>query len=114
MMNFPDLYDALGIKADATIAGLIGGVISLSFLRDLTPFKAFLAILTGSACAAYLTPLVVVYFRLGESGEHAAAFLTGLLGMNILAGLFKLSERFRNEPIKTIKNLKGLDDDGSG
>lgn len=111
-MNGP-VETYLGIKLSAVLAGLIGGIVSLSFIRNLTPLKAFLATLTGAASAAYMTPLIVNGLELGADFEHAIAFLTGLLGMNVLAGIFKVSERFQEKPLETlrdIKDLKGPDD----
>lgn len=105
----------IGVKISAVVAGVIGGIVSLSFIQNLTPWKAFIAIVTGAASAAYLTPLVVTWFSFGAEVEHAVAFFSGLLGMNLLAGFFKLSERFRERPLDTIrdvKNLKGRDDGG--
>jgi small basic protein len=104
----------VGIKLSAVLAGLIGGIVSLSFIRNLTPLKAVFATLTGAASAAYTTPLIVSGFDFGHELENAIAFLTGLLGMNVLAGIFKISERFQQKPLETlrdIKNLKGPNDD---
>lgn len=100
----------LGVKLDTAVAGLIGGIVSISFLPNLTPMKAALTIITGAASAGYLTPLVQAYFELEGHFENAFAFLIGFMGMNVLAGLFKLSERFRAKPESMIKGLE--DDDG--
>ncbi|MCH2165925.1 MAG: hypothetical protein MK098_14960 [Marinovum sp.] len=112
-MNGP-VETYLGIKLSAVLAGLIGGIVSLSFIRNLTPLKAVFATLTGAASAAYITPLIVNGFELGHELEHAVAFLTGLLGMNILAGIFKLSERFQQKPLETLRDIQSLKDTGDG
>lgn len=112
-MNGP-VETYIGIKLSAVLAGLIGGIVSLSFINNLTLLKAIFAILTGAASAAYITPLIVSGFDLGHELGNAVAFLTGFLGMNVLAGVFKLSDRFQQKPLDTlrdIKNLKDPDDD---
>lgn len=103
----------MGVKGSAVLAGLVGGIVSLSFMRDLTPVKAVLATLSGAASAAYLTPLVVHYLDVEAPAEHAVAFLAGLIGMNILAGVFKLSERFKQRPLDTIRDVQSLKSDGN-
>lgn len=96
-----------GVKLSAVIAGFVGGVVSLAMIRDLTPKIAVTTVIGGTACAAYLTPLIVDYLELGGSNlENALAFLTGVCGMNGVAGVFKISERFRASPsINALKNL---------
>lgn len=99
----------IGTKISAIIAGFIGAIVSLRMIRDLTPMMAITTIIGGTACAAYLTPLVVVYAGLsGTELESALAFLTGFCGMNALAGIFKISERFKANP--SINALKKPED----
>ena len=62
-----------------------------------------LAVFTGTVCSAYLTPLVVDYFHFGPTAEHGAGFLVGLTAMNIIPGIIKLSERFKEKPEDFIK-----------
>jgi len=105
--------EALGLKLATVVAGFIGGVVSLSMIRDLTPLKAFGTVLGGTACAAYLTPIALHYTGLAGGAEHALAFFLGVCGMNGVAGVFKVSERFRAKPIETVMQLKNgeLNDD---
>lgn len=110
-MNGP-VETYLSIKVSAVVAGVIGGVISLSFIRDLTLLKAFFAILTGAASAGYITPLIVNGFDLALELEHAVAFLNGFLAMNVLAGIFKVTERFREKPLETLRDIKNVSRDG--
>lgn len=92
-----------GIKLGLALAGLAGGVVSLSYIKPLTKWQAFLAVFTGAVSAAYITPLIVNYFSLSSSGEHGAAFLTGLVAMNLIPGIIKLSDRFKTNPEDFIK-----------
>jgi hypothetical protein len=87
-----------GIKLGLAIAGLAGGVVSLSYVKPLTKTQAVLAVFTGAVCAAYLTPLAIDHFSLSPAGEHGAAFLIGVTALNIVPGFIKLSERFRSNP----------------
>jgi hypothetical protein len=104
----PLLEEVFGIKTSAVVAGFVGGVVSLAMIRDLTPKVAITTVIGGTACAAYLTPLIIEYLDLGGSNlENALAFLTGVCGMNGVAGVFKLSERFKANPsIEALKKGK--------
>lgn len=90
-----------GLKLGITVAGFAGGVVSLSYLRGLTGVQSALAVFTGTAFAVYMTPLIVSYFFGNDaSGDlaNAFAFVLGLTAMNIIPGIIKLSEIFKNNP----------------
>lgn len=87
-----------GVKLGLAIAGLAGGVVSLSYVKPLNKWQAVLAVFTGAVCAAYLTPLAISYFTLSPAGEHGAAFLIGVTSLNLVPGFIKLSDRFRSNP----------------
>ena len=101
----------IGAKISAIIAGFVGGVVSLAMIRDLTPKVAITTVIGGTACAAYLTPLIISYLNLsGSDLENALAFLTGVCGMNGVAGVFKLSEKFKANPSFDILKRGGKDE----
>ena len=100
------IFESLGIKFGAVVAGFIGGVVSLSMIRDLTPLSAVGTVLGGTACAAYLTPIALDFSDLSGSSEHALAFFLGVCGMNGVAGLFKVSERFKSKPLETLNDIR--------
>lgn len=99
----------LGVKYAALVAGFIGGVISLAFLRELDRMQMALAVLAGTACAGYLTPVAIpmiaraVGIESSESLENVAAFLLGLTAMNIIPGVLRLSEIFRRDPAGAVR-----------
>lgn len=88
----------MGVKFAALVAGFAGGVVSLSFVKELSARQAVLAVFTGAVTAAYGTPLVVNYFSIAQPYENGAAFVIGLTAMNVIPGLLKLSEIFRRDP----------------
>lgn len=101
-----DFWENLGLKAGVVVAGMVGSVVSLSMIRNLSPLGALGTVVGGTACAAYITPLVVEYSGLTGSSEHALAFFLGVCGMNGVAGIFKISERFRDAPAKTLNEIR--------
>lgn len=103
-MSF-ELPSLLGLKIGTIAAGLIGGVASLAFITNLTPRAGFTAVLGGAICAGIFTPAAASFLAVSGSVENALAFFLGVCGMNFVGGLFKLSERFRNSPVSTFKEL---------
>lgn len=89
----------MGVKLATLLAGFAGGVVSLSFVKELTAKQAMLAVFTGAVTAAYGTPLALHYFGAeAKAFEGGAAFVIGLTAMNLIPGLLKLSEIFRRDP----------------
>jgi len=87
-----------GVKMASLIAGFAGGVVSLSYLRELSNPQMFLAVLVGALTAGYITPLALYYTSFPESLENGAAFLIGLTSMNLIPGFINLASRFRTNP----------------
>ena len=95
------IAEVLGLKAGILLAGFIGAIASLAYMRDLTPARAGLALIIGTGCAAYVTPLMMGWMHLsGPNGENAAAFIVGVVGMNLVGALSKGGERLRERGIQ--------------
>ena len=98
----------LGFKVATVVAGFLGGVICLSYLRELTRVQAAGAVLTGAITASYGTPALMYYISMPPPLENFAAFFIGLTAMNIIPGLIKMSDLFRRNPTGFI-GRKGSD-----
>ncbi len=98
-----------GLKYSALIAGFAGGVISLAYLQELSRPQMAIAVLSGAACAGYLTPVALpilanaLGIELTPALENAAAFLLGLTSMNIIPGVMRLSEIFKRDPAGALR-----------
>jgi hypothetical protein len=104
--------DELGLKVSTLVAGLIGGVLALSMMPQLTWRKAMTAVIGGGACAAYATPIAAEILGLTSRHlENGLAFILGVIGMNILGGIFRLSERWRDRPTLDPEKIKKLGDE---
>lgn len=104
----------LGVKLTFAVAGFWGGVISLSFIKNLTRSQGVLAVLTGIGSANYGTPFAMHYLLLASSPNeglaNAVAFIIGLTAMNIIPGVLKLSEIWRKNPLMLIRGSSSADD----
>lgn len=87
-----------GIKLGYLIAGFAGGVVSLRYVQGLTWWQGALSVISGAFVANYLTPVLQEVLKLGPSTEYGAAFICGLCALNLTAGIFKLSQRFKDNP----------------
>lgn len=94
---------ALGLKYATLVAGFAGGVVSLSYVKELSKIQSVLAVITGSLCAGYMTPVVSHWMEVAPVLENGIAFMLGLTSMNVVPGVLKVSERFRNNPESFIK-----------
>lgn len=97
-MSDPTAAGVLGVKYSALVAGFAGGIVSLSYLRELTRVQMFMAVIAGTATSGYLTPLAQHWVAMPVEAENAVAFLLGLTAMNVVPGFLRLSEMFRRDP----------------
>lgn len=84
--------DDLGIDLKAGVAGFLGAVVSLRFLRDLTLGQMILASVGGFISAGYLTQAIVHWFGFPLAYFGGVAFVVGLFGQS-LAGAIILAIR---------------------
>lgn len=95
----------LGVKLATAVAGFAGGIVSLSFVRNLTPGQGVLAVFTGCASASYLTPLALHHiFNVSDNRplENGVAFLIGITAMNLIPGFIKLSQMWKRDPMAFV------------
>ena len=75
----------LTIPLTNIIIAFIGAVISIGLIKGGLTFKVFFfSLLGGTACGAFLPPLLINKFNLGEGVEVATSFLLGLGGMTAI------------------------------
>lgn len=87
-----------GIKLGYIIAGFAGGVVSLRYVQGLNWWQGCVSVFGGAAVANYLTPVLREWLTLSESSEYGVAFIAGLCALNLTAGIFKLSQKFKENP----------------
>ena len=87
------MADAGGINVVLALAGVAGGVVSLSYLRPLTKLQAGMAVLSGALMANYLTPMALWWAKIPTEFELGTGFLIGLTGMHLIPGLMAVAQR---------------------
>lgn len=70
------------------IAGLVGAVIALPFQKDLTTkLSVAIFLLTGGACAYYLTGIVATHFGIPSASAGGVGFLLGAFGGSLISAV---------------------------
>lgn len=107
-----DVLAKLGIKGAHLVAGAIGASVALVFGGRVKTWtdrvKAFIVVIAGATITGYLTPLILLWKPQWEIAEHSIGFALGLFGMGIVAGLMEFVDKFRKDPIGTLRNTRGL------
>lgn len=88
----------LGLKYATLVGGFAGGVLSLTYVRSLTPVQMLMAVVTGTLSAGYLTPIVAHYVDMVQSLENGLSFIVGLTAMNVVPGIIEMSRAFKENP----------------
>lgn len=83
-------------KFGSVIAGFVGSILSLTFLKHLTRKQAMMAVLIGFSCSQFTAPFVVAFFKLPGDADsrYGVAFLIGLLAMNLIPAVKSMLEGF--------------------
>ena len=92
-----NLETQLGIKLSVLVAGLIGGIVSLTYETKLSFQRALLLIISGAATAAYLQPFLEHVLSLDTKFSAGAGFLLGLVSMKVINFLAANTEGFLNK-----------------
>jgi len=105
----PQLVAVLG-KLTPYVPGVAGAVLSLAFGEKLTVRGKSMSVLGGLFSALWIAPAIVAgvgavwpWGKLPGEFVSAFAFLTGLFGMIVLAGLAQAAAKYAGDPLKLIK-----------
>lgn len=102
----------LGLKYTTLLGGFLGALVSLSFMSELGRWGRVSAVLTGTATAAYATPVIVGYWAIGAAAENGIGFLLGLTSMNLVPAVVAASKWLRCNVKRLMSKQFGLDEEG--
>lgn len=80
---------ALGLKPGAFISGLIGGLVSFMFFRQLPAVERWATALAGIPCGWYAGAGLSHAMSWGPPTEIAMSFAMAAVGMSLLAAIVK-------------------------
>lgn len=102
-MNPEELF---GIKLSTVVAGIAGGIVSLTFEEQLTFKRALFLIFTGGVVAGYSSSILEAYLEYPDGVASAIAFFLGLLSMRIVEYLYEVGPKLIQ---RIVKRLTGYD-----
>ncbi|MBN8532465.1 MAG: hypothetical protein J0L51_00110 [Rhizobiales bacterium] len=98
-----------GVSIEALVTAFVGGAASMLFVRG-GYIARFLSLLMGVIAAVFLSPWFLGVAKAmspasGDGLERAVVFLSGFLGMVVLAGIYGVVERFRDRAAKAADKI---------
>jgi len=91
-------FDEIGINIMQSVAGLFGSLLFLGKEGAKNIKQSLFAIITGTASANYLTPVVIEFTKIENTKyENGIAFILGFLG---LKGVEAISKKFFKEKVQ--------------
>lgn len=94
------LAEWTGVTLKSLVAAFFGGFVSMLFVPGgFVP--RIISFVIGIVASAFLSPYFIAVAKImspagGDELERAVTFMTGLLGMGVLAGFYAAVDRFRN------------------
>lgn len=79
-MNLQTFLESIGINIGIAVAGFFGSLTTMQKQKRKHLGQAFLSLLSGTACATYLTPLAIQLIPV-EGVDYPIAFVLGFMGL---------------------------------
>lgn len=92
---------AAAIKIPHIVAGFLGAIISVSFIKEKNLQNTLVILFVGVVSAYFATPAIVTYIP--KLDGDFTGFIVGFVAMPIMAGIMKIAEKFRESPDIFIK-----------
>jgi hypothetical protein len=104
----PDILGStMTSKFSLELAAMLGAFLSLAH-RGLKPIASLIAFVGGSAVALIFGQPVATFLSVSPDWIIPFGFFIGSTGWSIFGGVLRLFERFREDPVGTVKDVKEL------
>lgn len=94
------LTQAIGIKWATICAGVVGSILSLRYVRDLSTNRMAFTVIGGTTMTNFVTPVAMYYVGIPELLAPGVSFLIGLCGMSLIGW-------FLRDPLAWLKAWRG-------
>lgn len=104
----PDIIGStMTSKFSLELAAMLGAFLSLAH-RGLKPIASLIAFVGGSVVAFIFGQPVAAYLVVPHDWIIPFGFFLGSTSWSIFGGVLRLFERFREDPVKAVKEVKEL------
>ena len=90
MSGFAEMLAEVGLRASDLVAGFLGGMSSVFFMRDIRPWQAVGSVFVGCVTAGYLSGVASKLLGIDLGNGGAASFVIGLTAMALCQGLISM------------------------
>ncbi|OJX04568.1 MAG: hypothetical protein BGO72_21385 [Burkholderiales bacterium 70-64] len=97
----------LGLKVVTLVAGFFGATVALTVAPKLGPWQLVTSVFGGLAIAVFIEPLVSYYLKVPAGVQGGIAFILGLAGVVIAAGIIEVAKALPAIAIKRIRRIFG-------
>lgn len=94
--------EQLGLKFSALVAGIVGGIISLTFEQRLSFMRAVLLIFTGGITSGYAFNFCQHVWGMSDELSGFFGFVMGLVSMRLIGSLIKVAEQVKENPATVL------------
>lgn len=106
-LTLAEWFALFGVKVATLIAGFAGATVGLVKTPKLGPVQLVAAVLGGTAVAYYGEPILSYYAGTPADLQGPAAFLLGLVGLILVAGIAEVARALPAIAIDTIRRVSG-------
>lgn len=118
--------EQLGIKFTAFIAGIVGGVISLTYETKLSFIRALTLIFVGGITSGYSFNAIAHYWNVHNTWSGLFGFTIGLMSMRLVDTIINIGDLVRKNPavilsipklladLKDVRNITNSNGDNGG
>jgi len=102
--------EQLGLKFTAFVAGIVGGIISLTFETKLSFIRALTLIFVGGITAGYCFNAAEHYLGMSHQAMGLFSFTIGLISMRIVTIIMNIGNLVQKDPAVILSLPKVLAD----
>jgi len=104
-LTLAEWFALFGVKLATLIAGFAGATVGLVKTPKLGPLQLVAAVLGGTVFAYYGEPIITYFAKTPGDLQAPAAFLLGLVGLILVAGIVEVAKALPAIAIRTIETI---------
>ena len=95
--------DELALVAAPFLPPAFGAFLGLRWVKDQTPFQRVTGFVGSFGIGVYGAPAIAEHVGLGPNVTVAIGILLAVIGMDLIGGLMRAAQKFREDPLGCLK-----------